>query len=73
MAHHHLNSNNNNNRRTSIVAMPINNQIVNDSYDYELMKLMEQERQFMVAQVCIWYLHIIFHISFEFLAAITKR
>ncbi len=52
MEHHFLNDNN---HRT----MPTNNQIAKDSYEYELMKLMERERQLMVAQVCTLYSYLI--------------
>lgn len=42
---------NNNNRRSSTTTMTTNSQIPKDSYEYELMKLMERERQVMAAQV----------------------
>jgi hypothetical protein len=48
MEHHFFNDNN---HRTSTITMPINNQISNDSYEYELMKIKERERQLMTAQV----------------------
>jgi hypothetical protein len=35
----------NNNQRLSSMVMPTNNQILQNTYEYELMKLMEQERQ----------------------------
>jgi hypothetical protein len=47
MAQHYLN----NNRRTSTA----NNQIAQDSYEYDVMKLMERERQYIAAQVCVSY------------------
>lgn len=46
MEHHFIN---NNSRRPSTTAMPTNNQIAKDNYEYELMKLVERERQQAVA------------------------
>jgi hypothetical protein len=46
----------NNNRRTSMGGMPTtSDQIAKNSYEYELMKLIERERQFSAAQVDILY------------------
>ena len=62
--HHHqqqqLNSNPNG-RRPSTVGMMENNPIGNEEYDYDyyLMKLLEQERHFMINQVCIFYFRIL--------------
>jgi len=52
MEHHFVNDNN---HRISTITMPTNNQIPKDSYEYEVMRLMERERQLMIAQVCIFY------------------
>jgi len=52
MEHHFVNDNN---RRISTINMPTNNQIAKDSYEYEVMRLMERERQLMTAQVRIFY------------------
>jgi hypothetical protein len=55
---------NDNNRRTSTITMPTNNQIAKDSYEYELMRLMERERQMMTAQVRIFYSYFKLYIFF---------
>ncbi len=52
MAQHFIHDNH---HRKSNIIMPTNNQIAKDSYDYELKKLMERERQLLVAQVWIFY------------------
>jgi len=67
---------NDNNRRTSTITTPTNNQIAKDSYEYELMRSMERERQLMIAQVRIFYSYFklyTYMFFFAFLAAITKR
>ena len=52
MAHNTLpNGMNNNNQRISSMIAPANNQMTQNAYDFELMKLMEQERQSIAAQV----------------------
>ncbi|CAF2647956.1 unnamed protein product [Rotaria sp. Silwood2] len=51
MAHNNLPNGMNNNRRLPSMAMPTNNQIAQDNaYEFELMKLMEQERQLLAAR-----------------------
>lgn len=54
MAHHHQQVNSKpNSRRPSMLGMMENNPIGDEEYDYEydLMKLLEQERHFMINQV----------------------
>jgi len=41
-----------NNRRPSSAAMSTDNQSIQESYEYEFMKLMEEERQLLAAHVC---------------------
>lgn len=58
MAHHIINGSRNHNlnsRRPSSIAVASDNQIVQDAYDYEMKKLIEHERQIMLAQVYILY------------------
>lgn len=54
MANHTLNGNNNRNssNRLSTINMSTHDQTSEDSYNYELKKLMGGERQYASAQVC---------------------
>lgn len=51
MAQNTLPNNMNNTHRLSSKVVPTNNQIAQNLYEFELMKLMEQERQMIANQV----------------------
>jgi hypothetical protein len=48
---HQFPNNNNNRRPLSMISMPTSDQMAKDSYEYELMKLIEREQQFKISQV----------------------